>query len=77
MNTPTNTLLDHLLSLITGKQNDAALSRALEVSPVVISKLRHGKLTIGPSMILKAHEAFGVSISDIKEMAGLPVRGGA
>lgn len=66
-----NNLLDHLIEL--GKlKNDAALSRALQVQPPVLSKLRHGNLPLGPSIIIRAHEAFGISISDIKFIAGLP-----
>lgn len=38
-------------------KNDAALSRMLEVSPPVISKLRSGLLQLRATMILRMHEA--------------------
>lgn len=37
-------------------KNDAALARLLEVAPPVISKIRHGRLPIGASMLLRIHE---------------------
>lgn len=66
-----NNLLDHLIEL-GGLKNDAALARILEVAPPVLSKLRHGTLPLGASLIIRAHEAFEVSIADIKFIAGLP-----
>jgi len=66
-----NQLLDHLIELGSLK-NDAALCRVLQVAPPVISKLRHGTLPLGASLIIRAHEAFEISISDIKFIAGLP-----
>lgn len=50
-------------------KNDAALSRALKVAPPVISKLRHGTLRLGPTMILAIHETFGVPVTRIRELA--------
>jgi hypothetical protein len=48
-------------------KNDAALAKVLDVQPPIISKLRHGTLTPGASIIIKIHEAFGdLSIKDIK-----------
>jgi len=41
-----NRLLDTLIERLRLK-NDAALSRALEVAPPVISKIRHGRLPVG------------------------------
>ena len=46
-----NKFVNRLLKELNVK-NDAALSRALEVAPPVISKLRHGKLNIGDSMLV-------------------------
>lgn len=47
-------------------KNDAALSRAFEVAPPVISKIRHGKLPVGASLIIKIHELTGMTIAEIK-----------
>lgn len=46
-------------------KNDAALSRLLHVAPPQISKIRHGRLPVGPSIILKAHAATGISVADL------------
>lgn len=64
-------MLDALI-LTMHLKNDAALSRALEVAPPVISKVRNETLPIGPSFLIKAHEASGISIAALKDLAGLP-----
>lgn len=80
MNTPTftqktpNDLLDDVRSKLQVK-NDAALSRAFEVAPPVISKIRHGKLPVGASLIIKIHELTGWPIHEIKSY--LPKKDGA
>lgn len=58
-----------LLSLVIAKlnlKNDAALCRLLDVTPPVISKIRSGKLKIGPTMAIAIHEVTGWDISEIK-----------
>ena len=62
-----NKMLDALIEKLNLK-NDAALSRALAVAPPVISKLRHGALPIGPTILIRMHE---VSNMDIREMRAL------
>jgi len=68
-----NILLDALIEKLKLK-NDAALSRALEVAPPVISKLRHGALPIGPTMLIRMHE---VSDMNIRDMRALMLKGQA
>lgn len=68
-----NRLLDEVLR-IGALKNDAALSRAFGIAPPVISKYRHRKLAICDSMILRIHEIFGMPISMIKELGGIPKR---
>jgi plasmid maintenance system antidote protein VapI len=63
-----NDLLDMLLDK-PGMKNDAALDRALEVAPPVISKIRHGRLPIGASLLIRMHEVFDVSIRELKRIA--------
>ena len=46
-----NNLLDALIEKLNLK-NDAALSRALEVAPPVISKIRHRRLPVGASLLM-------------------------
>lgn len=49
-----------------GLKNDAAISRALEVAPPVISRIRNGKLEPSSDIILKIHEKLGMPVSDIR-----------
>jgi hypothetical protein len=60
-----NKLLDAVLNKLNLK-NDAALSRRLAVAPPVISKIRHGRLPVGPSMLISIHEASEYSIAELK-----------
>ena len=49
-------------------KNDAALARALDISPPQICKLRGGA-TMGASVILSIHERLGVTVKEIRELA--------
>ncbi|WP_229202410.1 MULTISPECIES: hypothetical protein [Pseudoduganella] len=49
-------------------KNDAALSRALEVAPPVISKIRHNTLPIGATILIRMHEISDFSIRELREM---------
>ena len=64
-----NTLLEQLIAHL-GLKNDAALSRILEVAPPVISKIRHGKLPVGASLLIRMHEVSGMSIRDLRSLMG-------
>ena len=63
-------VLDAIIEKLQLK-NDAALSRALEVAPPVISKIRHNTLPIGATILLRMHE---VSDFSIRELRALMVR---
>jgi hypothetical protein len=66
---------DRLLDAIIVKlqlKNDAALSRALEVAPPVISKIRHRTLPIGATILLRMHEISDFSIRELKALMGCP-----
>lgn len=67
---PANAMLDSLIATMQLK-NDAALARRLEVAPPVVSKLRHGTLPVGASILISAHEESGISIADLKALAGI------
>jgi hypothetical protein len=67
---PINDFLDKLMDRL-GAKNDAALCRAMNVAPPVISKLRYGRVPFGPSYIIVAHELTGWSIAEIKKALGL------
>lgn len=64
-----NHMLDRVSHLLQLK-NDAALSRALDVLPPVISKVRHGRLDIGDTLIIRIHELTGLTVREIKAALG-------
>ena len=66
-----DTLLDAIIAKLELK-NDAALSRALEVAPPVISKIRHRTLPIGATILLRMHEVSDFSIRELKALMGNP-----
>jgi hypothetical protein len=64
----------YMLDVVLQEQNlknDAALARALNVAPPVISKIRNGVLPLGSSMLVKLHEYTGLTTLKIKTLAGL------
>ena len=64
-----NNLLDSLIEKLQLK-NDAALSRALEVAPPVISKIRHRRLPVGASLLIRMHEVSDLTISELRTLMG-------
>ena len=64
-----NHLLDTLIKKL-GIKNDAALSRALEVAPPVISKIRHNRLPVGASLLIRMHEVSEISIRELRQLMG-------
>ena len=64
-----NHLLDTLIHHLQLK-NDAALSRALDVAPPVISKIRHHRLLVGASILIRMHEVSGLTIRDLRYLMG-------
>ena len=67
-----NKVLDAIMERLNLK-NDAALSRALEVAPPVISKIRHRTLPIGATILLRMHEVSELSIRELKLLMGVQV----
>ena len=64
---------DNLLDTLRTKlhiKNDAALSRALEVAPPVISKIRHRRVPVGASLLIRMHEISNLSIEDLRGYMG-------
>lgn len=59
-----------------GLKNDVGLSKALEVSRPVISKIRSGRSPFSDIMLIVVHEATGMSIRELKAMLrdGLPMK---
>lgn len=64
-----NNLLDVVIKQLNLK-NDASLSRLLEVAPPVISKIRHGRLPVGASVLIRLHELTGLSIKELRSLLG-------
>src|SRR3569623_1720822 len=64
-----NNLLESLLERMLLK-NDAAVSRAREVAPPVISKIRHRKLPGGASLLIRMHEVSDLSIKELRNLMG-------
>jgi hypothetical protein len=42
----------------------------LEVAPPVISKIRHHRLPVGASLLIRMHEVTGMSIRDLRDLMG-------
>ena len=64
---------DQLLAGLLNKlnlKNDAALSRTLEVSPPVISKIRHRRLPVTASLLIRMHEVSALSIAELRHIMG-------
>lgn len=50
-------LFNYLIeNYVTGKKNDAALARFLDVEPPMISKIRHGRLPVGNELMIRIHD---------------------
>src|SRR6188472_2411528 len=62
-------LLDSLIEKLQLK-NDAALARALEVAPPVISKIRHRRLPVGASILIRMHEVSNLPIRELRDLMG-------
>lgn len=64
-----NMLLDVVSAKIKAK-NDAALCRALKVAPPIISKIRHKRLPLGASILIRMHEVSNLSIRELRDLMG-------
>lgn len=62
-------LLDHMIQFLDVK-NDAGLARILRVGPPTICKARFGTIPISPEMLLRMHDLSGLSIRDLRYLAG-------
>jgi hypothetical protein len=64
-----NGLLDEAMRVLNLK-NDAALARVFDVAPPVLSKIRHRRLPVGASFMLKCHEIAGMTLPTIRSYVG-------
>jgi len=63
-----NRLLDVVMRKI-GVRKDAGLSRALGVAPPVISKIRHGRLGVGATLLVNMHLLTDMPVRDLIDAA--------
>lgn len=64
---------NHMLDILMMKlrvNSDAALARALTVTPSTISKIRNRQMPVNSSLLLAAHEATEISIRDLRLLLG-------
>ena len=54
-----------------GVETDAALARRLEMSNVVLSKVRHRVEPVGDILLLRMHEETGMRTLELKRLAGM------
>lgn len=45
-------------------------SRALEVAPPVISKIRHRRLAVSAALLIRMHEVSDITIGDLRYLMG-------
>lgn len=64
-----NRMLDAVIDRLNLK-NDAALCRVLEIQPPIISKIRHGRLPVGASMLIRLHEETGLHVRELRNLMG-------
>lgn len=65
-----NQLLDRTLTKLCLK-NDAELAALMCENPAVISKFRHGRLTINATYQVRLHELTGWPVLDIRKALGI------
>jgi antitoxin HigA-1 len=59
--------LDNLKEKLSAK-NDAALCRALQLTPPQVSKVRNGRLPVTAGLLCKASEATDLTIKQLKAL---------
>ncbi|AIY41272.1 hypothetical protein LT85_2114 [Collimonas arenae] len=64
-----NPLLDSLIEKLHLK-NDAALARALEVAPPVVSKIRHHHMPVGASLLVRMQETSHLTVRELRALMG-------
>jgi transcriptional regulator with XRE-family HTH domain len=64
-----NYLLDALHDILRVK-TDAALSRRLGISQMMISKIRHRYRPIGASLLIRMHEESDLPIAELRALMG-------
>lgn len=66
-------LLDTVMEKL-GAEDDADLSRKLEVGPPVVSKIRNAKVALSAAMMIRIHDAADMSIATIRSFLIAPAK---
>lgn len=64
---------NYLLDVVSTRlqlKNDAALARTLEVAPPVLSKVRHFRLPVSGSLLIRLHEVTGLDMRELQDLMG-------
>ncbi|QRX84770.1 hypothetical protein JQN73_03965 [Glaciimonas sp. PAMC28666] len=62
-------LLEALIEKLHLK-NDAALCRAMQVEPSLISKIRHRGVPLGAALLIRMHEVSGLTVRELRALMG-------
>ncbi len=62
-------LIDRLCKAV-GARSYSALGRVIDVSPSVLSKVRHRRLGVSSEILLKIHDATGIPIRELRRWMG-------
>jgi DNA-binding transcriptional regulator YdaS (Cro superfamily) len=54
-------------------KNDAALAKALGITPIDVSKIRKGINKVSARVMIIVHKKTGITIEDIEEMVGFKI----
>ncbi len=59
--------VDHLIARAR-LRNDAELARFIGVTAATVSKVRAGKMTLSPGILLRLHETFGMPVAELRRL---------
>ncbi len=62
-------LIERLCSAV-GARSYSALSRVIDISPSVLSKVRHRRLGVSSEILLRIHDATGIPIRELRRWMG-------
>ena len=67
-----NKLINQALMLLNLK-TDIELAHLLEIEQAVISRVRHKKHAVSPHTLIRIMDPTGLSIKEVRELAGIPL----
>ncbi len=59
--------VDHLINRAK-LRNDAELARFIGVTAATVSKIRAGKVTLSPGILLRLHETFDMPVAELRRL---------